>query len=108
MGSFKDAISIRLTTVVVEWSIHPPVLWMVFLFQRIASALMGCCNYTISSHAHFRWIQVEIHQFIHILDNQHVTVKHHDAFILNERENSELGPAVDETSITAKIRACRG
>lgn len=92
----------------VAWSIHIPVLWMMFLFQRITSALMGSRNDTISSHANFRWIQLDIHQFIHILDNQHVAIKHHDAFILNERENSELGPAVGETNVIAKIRVCRG
>lgn len=43
-----------------------------------------------------RWIKLEIHQLVHVLQDKHVAVQLHYTVILCEPEGRQLGPAVVE------------
>ena len=52
-------------------------------------------------------IQFDIHEFVHISENQHVAVQLHNPVILGERERSEFAPAVVKSCIIAIILVYR-
>lgn len=71
--------------------------------QRIAGASMAGGKDSIPRASESRGIQLNIHQLVHILEDEHVTVQLHDAVELNEREGRELGPAVVEARIVGVV-----
>lgn len=50
-----------------------------------------------------RWIELDVHQFIHILEHEHVAVQLHNSLVLNQRKWREFAPAIIESRIIAKI-----
>lgn len=48
-------------------------------------------------------IEFDIHQLIHVLERDHVTVQLDDALVLDKREWGQFAPAVVETHVVGVI-----
>lgn len=80
-----------------------PILGIMSLLQRITCASMTPCKHSISLPRHLWRIQLQIHQFIHILQDQHVAIKLYQSIILGHGEGNQLSPAVVEARIVAVV-----
>ncbi len=69
----------------------------------ITDASMTCRKHSISFPLHTRWIELQLHQLVHVLKHHHVAVQLHYPIILDEREWGELTPAIIEASIVAVV-----
>lgn len=63
-----------------------PVFGVVSFVERITNTSMACREDAVCIALHLRRIQLEIHQLVHVLENQHVPVKLDHALILDKRE----------------------
>lgn len=53
------------------------------------------------------WIELQFHQFVHILQHHHITIELYNPIIFDQRERCEFAPAVIEASIIAVILVYR-
>lgn len=78
-----------------------------WLLQWIAYASMTGSEHSTSLTSHARWVQFKIHQLVHILQDEHVTIQLNNALILHKRERREFTPTIVETWIAAVILVYR-
>lgn len=76
--------------------------------QRVTHTRMASCEDALARPAHARRIQLQVHQLVHVLDDQHVAVQLHDALILHQRERGQLAPAVVEADVVGEVFRHRG
>jgi len=60
-----------------------PVLGIMGLLHRIADTSMTCRKDAFPFASAFHWIQFEIHELIHIFEDQHIAVELHHSIILD-------------------------
>lgn len=80
-----------------------PVLGIVRLLQRIADTSVTCSKDTVTTSGELWAIKRNVHQFVHVLEDEHVAVKLDDAFIFDKTERSKLAPAVIEARVVAVV-----
>lgn len=61
-----------------------PVLWVVRFLKGVADTSMASGENAVTVSTNFWGIQVDIHQFIHVLQDNHVTVELHNTVIFHE------------------------
>lgn len=66
---------------------------------RIANAGMTSSENPRTLAGHTGRIQLDVHQLVHVAENQHIAVQLHDALILGQRERGEFAPAVIEADV---------
>jgi hypothetical protein len=76
-----------------------PVSGIMWLFQRVANTCVPCSKYPFSLAPKARWIKLQIHQLVHILQNQHIAIQLHYAVIFDQAERRQLRPTVIEARI---------
>ena len=80
-----------------------PILRIMRLLKRIAHAGMTGGKDTVSSPLQFRRIEFQIHQFVHVLERDHVAIQLDDAIIFDERERSQFTPAIVEAHVIGVV-----
>ena len=73
------------------------------LLQRIAHARVAGREHLVALPSHARGIQLQLHQFVHVVQDQHVAVQLHDAVIFDQREGGELAPAVVKAWVIREV-----
>lgn len=90
-------------TGVIELECHSPVLGIMWLLVWIANASMARCKNSLSLAITIHRIQLELHEFIHVPQYQHITVELDHPVIFFEREGRELAPAIIESWVIGKV-----
>ena len=82
---------------------NSPVSGIMRFLQRVAHTRVACSKDPLPLPTQARRVKLEIHQLIHVLQDQHVAVKLHHAVILYQAERRQLGPAVVEARVCRVI-----
>ena len=80
-----------------------PVRRVVFLPQGVANAGMARGEDSIPLAREVGGVEGEIHEFVHVAQDEHVAVELDDAVVFGEGEGGEFGPAVVEARIVAVV-----
>lgn len=56
----------------------------------------------------WRRVELQVHELIHVLEDEHVGIQLDDARVLGQREGRELGPAIVEARVVGVVHALRG
>jgi hypothetical protein len=75
------------------------------LLQGVADAGMAGGEDALARPLKTRRVELEIHQLVHVLADQHVAVELHDAVVLDQAEGRQLGPAVVEARVGRVVLA---
>lgn len=73
------------------------------LFQRVADTGVRRGKDSPSRAVTFRWIKLHVHELIHVLHNQHITIQLDDTVVFFKRKRRELTPAIVEPRVIAEI-----
>lgn len=80
-----------------------PILRIVRLLQRVTHTCMAGRK-DPWPHARRTWrIQLQVHQLIHVLQDQHIAIQLHNSVVFHEREGSQLAPAIVEARVITVI-----
>lgn len=80
-----------------------PVLRIMRLLERIAYTGMARCKYPVALASGTRWIQLQLHQLIHVLQHHHVAVELDNPVILFQREWRQFTPAIIEARVISEV-----
>ena len=73
------------------------------LLEWIADAGMAACKDTVSFALHPGWIELQIHQFVHVLENSHVAVQLDNSVIFDQGERRQLAPAIVKSWVIGEV-----
>lgn len=76
-----------------------PISRIMRFLQGVTHAGMASGEDPLPLPLQARRVKLEIHQLVHILQDQHVAIQLHDAVILCEAEGRQFGPAVVEARV---------
>jgi hypothetical protein len=71
--------------------------------QRVADTGVTCSKDAITTTSKLRAVEGHIHQLVHVLEDEHVTVELDNTLVLDETEWSKLAPAVVEAGVVAVV-----
>jgi len=80
-----------------------PLLGIMRLLQGIADTGVTCCEDAVTATGELSTVKRDVHQLVHVLEDEHVAVKLDDTLILDQTEGSELAPAIVETRVVAVV-----
>ena len=64
---------------------------------------MACCEDSVPFAFAARRVQLQVHELVHVFENEHVAIKLYDAVIFGQGEGCEFAPAIIETSVIAIV-----
>jgi len=80
-----------------------PLLRVMRLLQGVADTGVTCSKDAITTTSKLRAVERHVHQLVHVLEDEHVTVKLNDTLILSQTEGSKLAPAIVEARVVAVV-----
>lgn len=99
-ASGRDAMCLRRLRVrmlqCIRAVFRDPIPGIVRLLERIAEARVG-------SREDKFWPEIEVHELVHVLGNEHVGVQKDKPVVLSQGEDGQLSPAVIEAGIIAVV-----
>ena len=80
-----------------------PIGRIMRFLERIADASVRGGEDPVSGSVELGAVERQVHQFVHVLQNQHVAVELYHAGVFDEAEGRELAPAVVEARVVAEV-----
>ena len=87
---------------------HSPIVGIMRLFERIANTRMARSKDPVPGAIAICRIKLNVHEFVHIPQDQHIAVQLHHTVILFQGERRQLAPAVVESWVIAEVFVDRG